>query len=580
MVLDKSLGLSLQIARELSIKERAHMQNKKTGKLDLLPLWTERNLKFLGRSNMLYLIFVRWTFLFFLLLSITHIPQAYFYFTSKSGDQNIWYRFSIANWQLNENYAVNIAIGCLEIFNLLVVIVYIRILLWWIKRNSKVTEETIVTTGDFSVEVVGVPANTVELKWLDHFTKFFSRFGYVQNVALALDSASIGRIKTGRDYYEKMVRITSLRVERAKRFIWIEKLKLWYYSYMLRSKSTQFKAHTDRISRSIESCKCLGYAYVTFDTELARWQCLNTFNKPLPNRLCGKGVPKYFGKKFTVNKSEEPSNILWENAGHGFCGRSLRRLVGVVVTLFLVIISVALSALLISQRDKFAFSKALLPNGTNASNLAVISTNFIGSALLSICLFVILQVLNWCLYYINFFEKHRYKSAHRKSLMIKTAIGSFLCTLVSFFPFLKVDTEAPPNFTIPWHIPGINNGTGIPTVFTEDSGFYYTLFMCILASCIGGILKESLLGPYHWLLRQYNIYQSLTQEDLNSAYEPPRYSLQYRYSSLLSIISVALAFSGMTPVVLWLKFPSFQYQMVSSAFQSPPSAVSSALYSE
>lgn len=92
--------LNHDLARELAIEEKVHMRNVKTGKNMLLPLWVEgARLLYLGRGTMLYLIFARWSFVFFFLLSILHIPQVYFYYSSQDSGQNLWYRFSIANWQ-------------------------------------------------------------------------------------------------------------------------------------------------------------------------------------------------------------------------------------------------------------------------------------------------------------------------------------------------------------------------------------------------------------------------------------------------------------------------------------------------
>jgi hypothetical protein len=211
-----------------------------------------------------------------------------------------------------------------------------------------------------------------------------------------------------------------------------------------------------------------------------------------------------------------------------------------------------LSALLISQRDLFKFDRKGQNSGGQANSANVINANFIGSLLMSILLFLILQTLQFLLFHVNFFERHRYKSVHRRSLMIKAAIGSFLCAIVTYIPYLRADHEAPSAFTIPWKINGINNGTGIPTVLTEDSAFYYAVFNFLITAIICGILKEIILGPFHWIIKQYNTIQALTQDDLNWAYEPPKYSLHYRYSSLLSIICIALAFSGMFPMALWI----------------------------
>lgn len=434
---------------------------------------------------------------------------------------------------------------------MLVVIVYIRVFLWWIKKNSRLAENMVVTTGDYSVEVKGVPENTVEFKWLTHFTKFFSRFGQINNIALALDSEDIGAIKKKMDHYQKQMTLSSQRIAKVKYFVWWEKLKLAWYTWLFNKKKKSFDNHLKR-----ENYKCLGYAYITFDTELARWQCLHTFNKPVLTQMCSKGAPKYFGKKLQVRKTEEPSNILWENIGFSKFSRFLRRFLGVLITLIVLLICVGLSVFFVTFRDSFAFVPSLVSKGSIATTAGVINANFIGSLLLSITLFIITQILNFSLYYINFFEKHRFLSYHRKALMVKTAIASFLCTLVVFIPYLGDDTQVGNNWRIYTGVRDIRttNKTEwiIPLVFTEDAGFYYTLFSMLITSNLMTIVKEGLLGLFYWVLLQYNKLQAVTQEDLNYAYSPPKYSLQYRYAGELSRIGVALAFSGMFPPALWI----------------------------
>ena len=144
--------------------------------------------------------------------------------------------------------------------------------------------------------------------------------------------------------------------------------------------------------------------------------------------------------------------------------------------------------------------------------------------------------------------------------MIRTAIGAFLCTLVLLIPNLEeyklLDGTAKFRIYLPSSFSGIylngTNYTYIPTIFTESSGFYYTLFILMNTVSFFTLIKEFLLRPYHFIIYLYNKYTAITQEDLNEAYEPPAFSLEYRYSTFLRTLLICLAFSGIYPPVIWI----------------------------
>ena len=220
-------------ALENSILERPHQividKETKEPKVKLLPIYTEgKKLSFLGRAPYLYLIFTRWTFLFFFIFSLTHIPHVYFYYIGTSSKySDIFYKFSIANFDLGGGSSLNVILGCIEIFNLILFAFYLRFMLWWIKRNSKKFESSIVKTSDFSVEVKKVPSNTIQNFNLGHFKRFFTRFGKINNVALAINAGNVHTIKKNRDYYQSKLTRTEKRIEKSNWFSKIiEKIKL------------------------------------------------------------------------------------------------------------------------------------------------------------------------------------------------------------------------------------------------------------------------------------------------------------------------------------------------------------------
>eukprot|EP01080_Neovahlkampfia_damariscottae_P012207 gene12207-5794_t len=553
-------------ALQNSILERPHQitidKETKEPKVKLLPLWTEgKKLSFLGRAPYLYLIFTRWTFLFCFLFSLTHIPHVYFYYVGQSSKySDIFYKFSIANFDLGGSSSFNIALGIIEIVNLVLFAMYIRIMLWWIKRNSKKFEGSIVKTSDFSIEVKKVPSNTIQNFNLGHFKRFFTRFGKINNVALAINAGNVHTIKKNRDYYQNKFTRTQARIERTNWFSRIiEKIKLFYFGCKLKETEKKFATKLQR-----KVYKCVGYSFITFDTELARYKALATFNKPSLLTCCGligQRAPKFKKIKFVVKKAEEPSNIIWENCEYSKCSRYSRSFVSFFITAILIILSVSASSVLELFRNQFKRSVNTTEIGlvaTQTQNL--ISSQTIVTLVLSACHFTIIQTLGFVLYYLTFFEKHKYISKRKRALMIRTAVGAFLCTLVLLIPNLeeyklldgttKFRIDLSTTFIRVWFNETWNDY--LPTIYTESSGFYYTLFILMNTTAFFTLLKEFLLRPYHYIIYLYNKYTALTQEDLNEAYEPPVFSLEYRYSTFLRTLLICLAFSGIFPPVIWI----------------------------
>lgn len=84
-----------------------------------------------------------------------------------------------------------------------------------------------------------------------------------------------------------------------------------------------------------------------------------------------------------------------------------------------------------------------------------------------------------------------------------------------------------------------------PLIFT-------TLFSIIGFSVLSNVVKELLLAPWHLIKQKIRVKQSMTQEELNDAHTPPKYSIEYRYSFQLKSIILAVAFSGVWPPALLL----------------------------
>jgi hypothetical protein len=74
-----------------------------------------------------------------------------------------------------------------------------------------------------------------------------------------------------------------------------------------------------------------------------------------------------------------------------------------------------------------------------------------------------------------------------------------------------------------------------------------------LFTVISNIVKELLLGPFHFVKKYIKVFLSLSQEELNDAYKPKKYDVEYRYSFLLFTVLFSISFSGLFPPLLWIE---------------------------
>lgn len=541
-----------------AIKEANFKKNNINGKL--ISLCKEGNfLMNLGKPIFLYLLWIKLMFLFFIILSITHIPTTYIYYNSNNylnntmnNTINIWTKFSIANWAINSNdLMINIILGCLELINLFLMIYLIRIIAYIIQKYNIKINEKIITARNYTIEVKNIPEN-IDYYYLDKLKKIFQHYGPIHRISLAISSSDFNKHIENLTYYLEHCDKINRRANIINKFLYyIEKIKLWWY---MRQGKKEYLFCKNDLSNKIN--KCSGYAYITFEYEFSKNNCLNNFNKKF---FCKK--IKITNKPLLVREIGEASDIIWDNYQIKPISRIFRKFIVFIIITIAIIISILISALL---EDIFSntwinnsISNIIIDiNGNNIyfySNLDILdSVTFFTSILLSIILFIIQMFLSFFIYYITIFERKKYKSRFRVSLMNKASIGSFLCDLMAIISIIQ--PYAPKIYCIMLNTIMYWFGEEykcFPYIFIENSNFYFTLFNICIWAGLDIIIKDILLLPYHTLIKWYNIYISLNQKDLCYAYEPPDYSMEYRYSSVLRVLMLCISFSGLYPITLW-----------------------------
>ncbi|EFC35857.1 predicted protein, partial [Naegleria gruberi] len=508
------------------------------------PFW---KLTSLGRSSMLYLYISLLIVIFFVILSALHAPYLYFY--AQKTNPSTFFQMSMANYDLNASGGVNIAFGTLEVVIALFSIVYLRFLFWITNRiNDKVAKRTI-SVADYSVHIRDLPS-TEAAHGKKRLYKHFSKFGKLDNIALALDCGDISKSIKKKDELIKEIEKCDIVISRGGCFVLIEKIKRIYFSIYLNfiqkdiAKSMRKKAY-----------RCTGDAFITFENEKSRFKCLHTFNRPMIQRICSKsGTYSKKKHRIRVEPAHEPHDIIWENLEYSVISKYSRRSVSFLATVLFSGAVVAVAVVLeVLKKDKFSS----ISISDWIENPSFQNWQIFASLGLSVLVFILVQVMTYILYLLSNFEKHRFQLNAKQSLMMKVTFGSFLTTIAYLFVYLTSPTvgsyysEMTDNSVI---IPkgAFTIGNANIPILVESSAWYSSLFFVTCTSVASNTIKDALLGIYHYFLKRYRIATSVTQEDLNKAHEPPVYSYEYRYSYQLKNMFIGIVFSGLFPVSLFI----------------------------
>jgi len=382
------------------------------------------------------------------------------------------------------------------------------------------------------------------------------------------------------------------------------RLEYFYYSKLYASQKKETKKLLSR-----ETFKCTGHAIVTFRTEQARYLCLREFHKPRVNVCCKRArgsrgccccccgpssnepsglerlrdevdeqemqdmsnnnnktnVPntttlqqqqggsvapstytmnptttstaepfiptksfttKYKNKKLKVDPAKAPKDLNWQNFEFSNCAKTCRRSVSIFVSCAAILIATGLAFVLEMLRQA-------------ASKSFKIHYQIIASVAISIVIYILSTITTFVLYYVSEFERHRFESRRRRSLMYKLSFATLFIQLISLLVNISVNSQI--------------NIMKVPVPYVEiNPSFYYSCCTYILISAISNTLKDAFMPIFHYIKKRYLAFGSVTQGELNEAFIPPEYSLEYRYSYILSTCMFGIVVSGMWPFGLFI----------------------------
>jgi hypothetical protein len=130
----------------------------------------------IGRSSMLYLHFLQFTWVFLVLIGLVHAPYVYFYYQNENAE-HIYQRLSMANW--TPDHLKSIVIATCEAMLFIFIIVYVRFMTWL--RTHVNNMKSNLSASDFSVHVRDVPGLEAAYS-TKRLHKFFSNFGEVKEI--------------------------------------------------------------------------------------------------------------------------------------------------------------------------------------------------------------------------------------------------------------------------------------------------------------------------------------------------------------------------------------------------------------
>jgi hypothetical protein len=444
----------------------------------------------------------------------------------------------MANWNPNNSSAASITLAVLEGILLILVVAYIRGYSAIRNRIVRLATESMLSISDFTVHVRNVPSQEVKYGTA-RLNQFFRQFGPVHAVKMSIDSGDMGKMQKKQRKLTKQVHHMAVKATRACLLFpyyriryWIASLHLRYINWKIAKKEAK------------SEYKCTGDAFVTFDCEKSRFKCLHLYNRPYLTRCC---QTVKFGTKsekktiFRVDNSKEPSDILWENLEFSRLSKILRRSAALIVT------AIAMAATIVSSYYLAVYQYSL--QSVNLDNIQNVLTDaqLVGQAGQNIGISIVLVIINYIMtfvmFYLSGFEKHRFRSHKYVSQLYKLAIALTLTSIFVMGPYMTKATDVNGKISFAsWNAPP----------YVELTQFYFSLFVMFCTAVAFNAGGQIIQWPWQWVQRWFRAFNSISQEELNTAYIPPKYHYAYRYAYQLKLVMLGIAFSGLFPLGLFV----------------------------
>ena len=500
----------------------------------------------LGAIPSLYMRWLQFTGLYLLVLVLIHIPHLYFYNTTNqnSGVETL-FSLSFSNINLSTTDKP-VAIACLcimEIVSVIVTFVYVRVMFWYIdNKNHKLdTSSKAVTLGNFAIHVSKLPNYEGSKYGETRLLEFFSQFGKVHSVTIVQNTGDLQKLKKQEEKYESKYMRVGARLE--EKGGCIELISKFYYYIKLA------RTH-DQIDELLGRAQviCTGDAFVVFQSENARNECIrlfsqNGFVKSIWKMITStifkvqqRKVPLYGEEQIAlkVTKAKEPEDIIWvsfttteqltfgkENYEYSAISKILRRSVSYLIIALFVGYSIGLAFIqkeFFSNYEESSFFYWL--KHINFSKWKVFAT--LGVSVLQ---FFGARVVCSLLKYLAPFEKYRSMLSMQKSIMYKRGAAAaimYACYLLFMLEAPSVGsnykyfegTSDPPveRITIP------KGAIGDLPVLTESYTYYSGVFFVMITGILGNVISRFFFSFYFLVKREYMKRRAIVQLYVSNLY--------------------------------------------------------------
>jgi len=404
-------------------------------------------------------------------------------------------------------------------------IVFVIIFGIFVDHQIEEMDEAVQTTQDYSVVVTDPPADAKEC---DEWKDYFSQFGVVASVTIAIDNAKIMKALGTEKYLRRQRKLEQLYDqdaelaeveddENAERLVaccrstvicapmatvlqglGIGRDEAWCVSELEKNKAVLEEVLKDEHPHDVMQ------VFVIFDTEQGQRRCLSELRvgdipaalDNAPSRWAEDATYKFRGEHILhVEEAQEPSEIMWHNLGTGAKTLAFQQ----IATFLFTVILVCVAAFVVKA-------------GTYPAIMAVLIAVF------NCSLPEILKV-------VNSFECHDVFNDAQQSLLIKLLMARIVMS--SFvLTFIVIDFELALTNKSMALITGVMLAEAVTTPIIHYAD----------ASTLG---KQILLGPF-----------AKTQAAMNMLWEGSVWTLSERYTDLVKAMFTGLFFMSIVPVGL------------------------------
>ncbi|CAG9311043.1 unnamed protein product [Blepharisma stoltei] len=459
----------------------------------------------------------------------------------------------------------------------------IALLLYTIQSKvliSKTSHKT-ARVSDYAIQVKGLPRDEgvtpQEVK--DHFRSF----GKIIEVYLGRRYNDLIIFYQGRAILKKkicnreaLLRFSNKDLEKDKK---LKVLKLSLKRFDEKIKKEQLvKKHNELPIK---------YAYITFNSKKDKQACIKAYQtKCCCSCLRKKRKDLYFRRKYPLKvfTAQEPSDIIWENLEISKCSRRFRTFLALILTLILLIISVALIyGVKRAQKE--------LPNDSKCDSLKVdadISINeakkeyttqdetycwcqgqswddLISKSDYSDYCSSYIETVSWSsavkffsccgIIIVNFFiktlmilitscERTRSRSSQQTRVMLKVFVAMTVNTALITY-LVNLDSGGV----------GFSNGYILEGEYSDFSRYWYvkvgSIFIITMFICVGSphLIYLLIMYPIGACRRKWGWKKYATQYEINDAFLGPEFMISTRTSQILTIMFTCYIYSGGMPLL-------------------------------